>query len=125
MESELIEQRRKKLEELRSLGINPFPNDFKPSHEAATLPSKYGDLSGEELHKVEEEFSLAGRVMSIRDFGKSVFFHIMDRTGQIQGYLRKDVAGEEKLDFFNKFVDIGDFIGIKGPVLRQKQGSLR
>ncbi len=124
MENELIEQRRKKLEELRSLGINPFPNDFNPSHEVAALLSRYGSLSGEELHEIEEEFFLAGRVISIRDFGKSVFFHIMDRTGQIQGYLRKDVAGEEKLNFFNRFVDIGDFIGIKGTIFKTKTGEL-
>jgi lysyl-tRNA synthetase class 2 len=124
MENELIEQRKEKIKELRSIGIDPFPNDFKPLNESGAVIASYGNLSEEELKNLSEEFSFAGRVVALRDFGKSVFFHIMDRTGKIQGYIRKDVAGDESLKFFKRFVDIGDFIGIKGDLFKTKTGEL-
>jgi len=124
MENELIEQRRQKLEQLRNIGINPFPNDFRPCNEVAVLLSSYSGLSEEELKDISDEVSLAGRVMAIRDFGKSLFFHIMDRTGRIQGYVRRDVVGDEDLKFFKDYVDIGDFIGIKGSLFKTKTGEL-
>lgn len=124
MENELVEQRKQKITELKKLGVSPFPNDFKPLHQTAEVLSSCANLSGEELKNLSDEFSLAGRVMAIRDFGKSAFFHIMDMTGKIQGYIRKDVAGEEQLQFFKKFVDIGDFIGIRGNLFKTKTGEV-
>ena len=120
MENELIEQRKQKVEELRKIGINPYSNDFKPDHEALRLLSSYSKLTEEELKKETKEFSLAGRVVALRDFGKSIFIHILDRTGKIQGYLRKDIVGEEDIKFFKKYIDIGDFIGIKGNLFKTK-----
>ncbi|MEE9174703.1 MAG: lysine--tRNA ligase [Thermodesulfobacteriota bacterium] len=124
MENEQFEQRRAKLEELKDSGINPFANDFKPTHLATDLISKYGELSEEELKNIPDEFSLAGRVMSIRDFGKSLFFHISDRSGKIQGYIKKDVVGDDEHKAFKKFVDLGDFIGIKGNLFKTRTGEL-
>jgi lysyl-tRNA synthetase class 2 len=124
MENEYVEQRRQKLEELRSIGINPFPNDFKPLQEAGNVLASFGSLPEEEIKNISQEFSLAGRVLALRDFGKSVFFHIMDRTGKIQGYIRRDVVGDDNLSFFKKFVDLGDFIGIKGNLFKTKTGEL-
>lgn len=124
MENELIEKRKEKIEELRSIGVDPFPNDFKPLHESGTVLSSYGNLSEKELKNLSQEFSFAGRVIALRDFGKSVFFHIMDRTGKIQGYIRRDVVGDENLKFFKRFIDIGDFIGIRGDLFKTKTGEL-
>ncbi|MCZ6791166.1 MAG: lysine--tRNA ligase [Candidatus Dadabacteria bacterium] len=124
MENEQFEQRRAKLEELKDSGINPFANDFKPTHLATDLISKYVELSEEELKNIPDEFSLAGRVMSIRDFGKSLFFHISDRSGKIQGYIKKDVVGDDEHKAFKKFVDLGDFIGIKGNLFKTRTGEL-
>lgn len=124
MENELIEQRREKLKELRSLGVDPFPSDFKPLHVSGTVLSSYGNLSEEELKNLPQEFSFAGRVIALRDFGKSTFFHIMDRTGKIQGYIRRDVVSDENLKFFKRFIDIGDFIGIRGDLFKTKTGEL-
>ncbi len=124
MENELVEQRKQKIKELRSIGVNPFPNDFKPSHDAGGILSSYSNFSDEEIKNLSDEFSLAGRVIALRDFGKSTFFHIMDRTGKIQGYIRRDVIGDEKLNFFRKFIDIGDFIGIRGDLFKTKTGEL-
>jgi len=124
MENEQFEQRRAKLDELRDLGLNPFANDFKPTHLAKDLISKYGELSQEDTEGLADDFSLAGRVMAIRDFGKSLFFHIADRSGRIQGYIKKDVVGEDEHKAFKKFVDLGDFVGIKGKLFKTRTGEL-
>ncbi len=124
MENEQFEQRKEKLEQLKDSGINPFANDFKPAHLGSGLISKYGELSEDELKEQTEEFSLAGRVMAIRDFGKSLFFHIADRSGRIQGYIKRDVVGEDEHKAFKKFVDLGDFVGIKGNLFKTRTGEL-
>ena len=124
MENEQFEQRKEKLEQLKDSGINPFANDFKPAHLGSDLISKYGELSEDELKEQTEEFSLAGRVMAIRDFGKSLFFHIADRSGRIQGYIKRDVVGEDEHKAFKKFVDLGDFVGIKGNLFKTRTGEL-
>jgi len=124
MENEQFEQRKEKLEQLKDSGINPFANDFKPGHLASELISRYGELSEDELKENSEEFSLAGRVMAIRDFGKSMFFHIADRSGRIQGYIKRDVVGEDEQKAFKKFVDLGDFIGIKGNLFKTRTGEI-
>ena len=124
MENEQFEQRKEKLEQLKDSGINPFANDFKPTHLASELISQYGELPEDELKEQSEEFSLAGRVMAIRDFGKSLFFHIADRSRRIQGYIKKDVVGEDEHKAFKKFVDLGDFVGIKGNLFKTRTGEL-
>ena len=124
MENEQYEQRKGKLDELRSQGVNPFANNFKPTHLARELISSYGERSEEELSGLKDNFSLAGRVVSVRDFGKSLFMHIADRTGRIQGYVKKDVIGEDELKFFKKFIDLGDIIGIKGSLFKTRTGEL-
>ncbi len=62
--------------------------------------------------------------MAIRDFGKSLFFHIADRSGRIQGYIKRDVVGEDEHKAFKKFVDLGDFVGIKGNLFKTRTGEL-
>lgn len=124
MENELIDQRRHKVEELRRLGIDPYPNFFKTSHCASTILSSYRKVSDEQLKTIDTEFSIAGRVIAIRDFGKSKFIHIQDGSGKIQAYIRRDVVGDEGLEFIKKFVDIGDFVGIVGNLFRTKTGEL-
>ncbi|MCL4244631.1 MAG: lysine--tRNA ligase [Candidatus Dadabacteria bacterium] len=124
MENEQYEQRKEKLNELRALGINPYANGYKPEHLAGELLAKYGDMTPEELEKLEDVFTLAGRVVALRDFGKSLFLHVADRTGRIQGYMKADVVGPDELKLFKKYVDLGDFIGVKGQLFKTKTGEL-
>lgn len=124
MADELVEQRKEKLEQLRNAGVSPFPNDFKPLNQASDVLSSYADVSEEDMKNLSGEFSFAGRIMAVRDFGKSAFFQVMDRTGKIQAYIRKDIAGDEALQFFKKFVDLGDFVGIRGTLFKTKTGEL-
>jgi len=82
--SELLKLRRKKLDEMVKEGINPFPNDFKVIHTSQEIRERFKQVEADKLEKLEEEFFLAGRIMSIRNFGKASFIHIQDRKGKIQ-----------------------------------------
>jgi len=124
MENDQFEQRKEKLNELRSLGFNPFANGYKPDSLAGELSSRFDSIAAEELESRDDTFSLAGRVVGLRDFGKSLFFHIADRTGKIQAYIKKDVIGDEGLKFFKKYVDLGDFVGISGNLFKTRTGEL-
>jgi lysyl-tRNA synthetase class 2 len=121
--SELIQQRIKKLETLRKDGIDPYPNDFRVTHTSRDLHETFGSLSDEELKSVGKTFSLAGRIMAIRDFGKASFVQIQDRKGRIQAYLQKDIVGETAFQLFKTF-DVGDFIGLEGKIFRTKTREL-
>jgi len=124
MKNEQLSQRVDKVEELRKKGINPYRNDFKPTHLARDLIDQFSNLEQNELEKIDSKFYLAGRLTSERNFGKSIFFHINDFSGKIQGYIRNNIIGKEKLEFFNQFIDIGDFIGIVGNLFKTKTGEL-
>jgi lysyl-tRNA synthetase class 2 len=121
--NELIQQRIRKLETLRKEGVDPFPNDFRVTHTTSEIHETYGSKSEDELKSVDEHFSLAGRVMAIRDFGKASFIQIQDGRGRIQVYIQKNAVGDEAFKQFKTF-DIGDFIGLKGRVFRTKTGEL-
>ena len=83
MEDKQFELRKSKLEELRAMGIDPYANGFTPEHAAGELVSLHASKSPEELEEMEQIFSLAGRIVSKRDFGKNTFLHLSDRTGRI------------------------------------------
>jgi lysyl-tRNA synthetase class 2 len=121
--SELIQQRIKKLESLRSEGIDPYPNDFRVTHTSKDLHEAFDALPDEELKSVGETFRLAGRIMAIRDFGKASFVQIQDRKGRIQVYTQKDIVGEAAFQLFKTF-DIGDFIGLDGKIFRTRTREL-
>jgi lysyl-tRNA synthetase class 2 len=121
--SELVQQRIRKLEALRKEGVDPYPNDFKATHTSKDLYDAFDSFSDEELKSVKETFSLAGRIMAIRDFGKASFIHIQDRKGRIQAYLQRDMIGEAAFQLFKTF-DIGDFIGLEGKIFRTKTREL-
>lgn len=121
--SNVIEDRRKKIKLLREMGINPYPAGYKATINAREAVEKFSKIDGEELERYTEKYSLAGRIMSMRVFGKAAFIHIKDVTGLIQAYIRKDKVGEEGYNLF-KLMDIGDHIGIKGSFFKTKTGEL-
>jgi lysyl-tRNA synthetase class 2 len=121
--SELTQQRIRKLEALKKQGIDPFPNNFKVSHTSKDILETFGSLSDGELKSVRETFCLAGRILAIRDFGKTSFIHIQDRNGKIQAYFQKDIVGDQAFQLF-KTLDIGDFVGLEGSIFRTKTHEL-
>ncbi len=118
----IIQERLKKLHSLRSNGINPYPNSFKRTHYANDLIEKHKSLKNG--GKTSPKVSIAGRVMSIRDFGKIAFAVIQDDSGKIQITLQHGSTPETTKEFFTKFIDSGDFIGIEGNVIRTERGEL-
>jgi len=120
--NELIEQRIKKLEELRQSGIEPFAGSFYAEDHASDLLIKFDSATKETLEASPASCSLAGRIISMRDFGKAAFAHIQDITGKIQIYFKKDVLGG-KQNLIKK-LDIGDIIGLKGRLFRTKTNEL-
>jgi lysyl-tRNA synthetase class 2 len=121
--NEIIQQRIKKLETLRDMGINPYPNDLKVTHTAGEVRERYGGMTAEQLEDMKDTVSVSGRVMAVRRFGKASFVVIQDRGGRIQVFLRSDTLGD-KYDFFKEFVDIGDFLWAQGRVFRTRTGEL-
>ena len=118
-----FEQRLEKLKNLRLAGIEPYPNDFKPGTTAGAVLAESGSLSKEELAANPRTVSVAGRIMAHRDFGKASFVRIQDRSGSIQAYIKKDILGEAAFKVFS-LCDVGDIVGIEGPLFRTRTDEL-
>lgn len=120
--NELIQQRLKKLDELKELGIDPFGGPFKVKDTTRDIINNYGEVTGDDLEGKKVLCTVAGRIIALRGFGRATFCHIQDGTGRIQIYLRKEIIGDQ----YNlvKKLDIGDFIGVEGRLFRTKTGEL-
>jgi len=121
--NELITQRINKIEELKKEGIRLFPNTFRVTQALGDIQTRYGGVAEEDLQKLEEVFSVAGRLLRLNNFGKAAFGHIQDRTGRIQAYFRRDQLSESNRIVFKR-LDIGDIVGIRGKLFRTKTGEL-
>ena len=119
----VIEERIKKAETLREMGVNLYPAGYRYDITASEAMKRFGHMGEEELERLGGSFSMAGRIMAVRNFGKASFIHIKDNSGRIQAYIRKDKIGDEQYRIF-KLMDIGDFIGIKGGFFKTKTGEL-
>ncbi|MFO7751041.1 MAG: lysine--tRNA ligase [Desulfobacteraceae bacterium] len=119
--NKLLKARKEKNEELRKSGLPLYPNDFRVTH---TMEEVTGliDTDPDRLGQEGDSFSLAGRMMAVNKFGKSSFIRFRDRTGQIQAYLQKNLLGDEVYALFKK-LDVGDFIGITGPLFQTRTGE--
>ncbi len=122
-ENELLKKRREKADALKKDGIDLYPNDVQVANNSESIRERFESLSEEELEKIDERFTLAGRIMAIRDFGKSAFVSIQDRKGRIQAFLRKNALGEKGFSLFKR-LDAGDIIWIAGRVFKTKTGEL-
>ena len=120
--NELIQQRIKKVDELRQLGIKPYGDPYEAADHAADLKVQYGEKTKDFLDAEKVSCSLAGRIVAMRDFGKAAFAHIQDTTGKLQIYFKKDKLGES-FQLLKK-IDIGDIIGIRGILFRTKTDEL-
>jgi lysyl-tRNA synthetase, class II len=85
--------------------------------------SGYGEMDETGLAEVEREFTVAGRIMTQRSFGKVTFLHIQDSGGRIQVFVQRDDLGADAYQIFKKF-DVGDIVGIRGGLFRTKTGEL-
>jgi lysyl-tRNA synthetase class 2 len=116
-------ERKKKVQELIEKGLTPYIGNYRNSHDIIFIIQRFGPMCAEELKDVTETFSIAGRIMGKRDFGKSSFLDLMDRTGRIQIYIRPFELSEEELKIY-EYLDIGDFIGVNGRPFKTRTGEL-
>ena len=119
-ENHLIEERRKKLAELRILN-NAYPNDFKRKNLAGEIKKDLDQFSKEELEKKKKMVSVAGRIMLRRMMGKASFTTLQDFSGRIQLYVRADEVSN--YDEFKNY-DLGDIVGIEGIIFKTNTGEL-
>ena len=118
----LIEQRLKKLEDLRKTGIEPYDGHFIPDSKASDIRKRFHDASHEELENATVNVKVAGRLVALRDFGKAAFSHLQDATDKVQLYFKKDIL-KEKFQLLKK-LDIGDIIGVSGKLFKTKTNEL-
>ncbi|MCJ7595123.1 MAG: lysine--tRNA ligase [Desulfobacterales bacterium] len=119
----VLEDRKKKTEDLKAMGVNLYPAGYPYDLTIQEAIERFAKMDAEALEKEKGVYLIAGRIMAIRNFGKASFIHIKDGSGRIQGYVRRDKVGEEPFKVF-KLMDIGDFVGIRGPFFRTKTGEL-
>ena len=122
-EKALIEERRKKLEQLRDKG-DAYGNSFKPKNNAKDLHDEYGKYSKEELvDKKVKDISIAGRIVLKRVMGNASFATVRDSSGDIQIYVTKNNVEESVYEDFKTW-DLGDIVGISGSMFRTKTDEL-
>ena len=140
-ERELIAERERKVEEIRALGANPYANGFSPTHTAAEIAARFAgakpaeppagaeakgpapDKGAAPVLLSEDRFKIAGRIAAYRGFGKAAFVKLLDRSGEIQVWIRKDLIGDPAFEIWKK-AERGDFIGVVGPATITKTGEL-
>jgi lysyl-tRNA synthetase class 2 len=118
--TDLERQRLKKLEWLREQGIDPFVARVERTHTIAEAIAAY-QSAGEDQ---EVQVAVAGRLKSIREMGKSSFAHIEDGSGQIQIFIRINEVGEGSYGLFRRGLDLGDFVSVKGIMMRTRRGEI-
>jgi len=121
--SDIRSQRLAKVEELRRSGINPYANGFVPTHTLAAVAAAHSEHSAEQLESCEARYTVAGRIMARRDFGKAAFIQLQDRSGRLQVYVNRQQVGAETFELFRR-LDIGDIVGLAGRPFRTKTGEL-
>ncbi len=125
-ELSLTEQARfrlEKLDEIRKMGVNPYPYEFETDHNTAQIRETPALLDGEEAER--KRVRIAGRIMTRRIMGKAAFFNLQDQSGTIQVYIRRDDVGTENYNtLFKKLIDLGDIVGVSGFVFKTRTGEL-
>lgn len=106
------------MEAIKKAGLNPYPQSAKRTHKIGEALKYFS-----ELEQSKKELILAGRIRNLRIHGKATFFHLEDGTEKIQAFFRENRLGEEQYKFFLDNFDIGDFIEVRGALLKTKTGE--
>jgi lysyl-tRNA synthetase, class II len=122
-ESRLLAARRAKVEEVRAKGVNPYPSGFVRADTADAVRREMEGKTPGQVADSGRSFTLAGRVMAIRDFGKAAFVQLTDASGKIQVYARRDALGEEGWGVY-QLLDVGDIVGCSGTPFVTRTGEL-
>lgn len=121
--STVMRERLQKAEELEKAGIPLYPNGRPVPHRIKNLMEEYGESSAEELETAAPSFTIGGRILSARSFGKSIFMHLADSEGKIQIYVQANQLDKEGYALAKR-LDVGDLIRVTGPLFRTRTGEL-
>ena len=111
-EEQIINERLRKLQDIKNHGINPYPHKFEKKHMIEECLKS----------KINVKVKTAGRLMTKRSMGKIAFANLMDSSGEMQIVLQEGDTPEKITDFFKKYIDAGDFIGVSGKIIKTKTG---
>ena len=121
--SDLIQQRKKKLQAIIDLGYEAYPRKYDVTHAIPQIVAEYAAVLGEDLAARKIPVRVAGRVMTIRPHGKAGFAHLAGGGKRLQLYVRLDAVGERDFELY-KLLDLGDLIGVEGYMFRTRTGEL-
>jgi lysyl-tRNA synthetase class 2 len=122
-ESELIRVRREKLARIIELGFDPYPTKADVDQSIPETVAKYGGMSGADLENAKPHVKIAGRILAIREFGKTAFLVLSEKTARIQAYCRKDALSEREWSLYQN-LDAGDWVSVEGTLFRTKTNEL-
>jgi lysyl-tRNA synthetase class 2 len=122
-DSDLIQQRKKKLQAIVDLGYEAYPRKFDATQTIPQIVAEYAGLAAEELAARKIAVRAAGRLMTIRPHGKAGFAHLAGGGKRLQIYVRLDAVGERDFELY-KLLDIGDLVGVEGYLFRTRTGEL-
>jgi lysyl-tRNA synthetase class 2 len=121
--SQYRQSRIEKLQKLQAMGLDIWPRKAERTHGIVQILAANGEASNEQLEAAPQTVSVMGRVIAIREMGKSVFAHITENGEKLQVYFRMNDLEAPGWDVL-KLLDIGDFISVTGPLMRTKMGEL-
>jgi lysyl-tRNA synthetase class 2 len=122
-EHELIRIRREKLAKIVALGYPAYPVRADVDTTIEQIVREESSKTGEELDVAARNVKIAGRIMTLRDHGKTAFLDLSEGTARIQVYCRKDTLAEREWSLYQN-LDLGDWVGVEGHVFRTKKGEL-
>lgn len=133
---EEFQNRKKKLEEIEQLGINPYPHQYSPTHFANALHKEFTDTSysfDNAASSKTPDVTISGRLVLFRAMGKNIFAHLQDESGKVQVLFNRDLtsvtglkddAEIKPIKFIEKKLDLGDILGVEGNVFFTQKGEL-
>jgi lysyl-tRNA synthetase class 2 len=122
-ESDQVVQRRANLEELKKLGVDPYPHRFEADTTIDAIVAEHGNRSAEQLETAQAHVRTAGRILAIRSFGKANFLVISDGRARVQVYIKQEGLADRDFKIF-KLLDLGDWIGVEGRLFRTRTNEL-
>jgi lysyl-tRNA synthetase, class II len=122
-ESDQVVQRRANLDELKKLGVDPYPHRFEADTTIDAIVAEHGNRSAEQLETAQAHVRTAGRILAIRSFGKANFLVISDGRARVQVYIKQEGLAERDFKIF-KLLDLGDWIGVEGRLFRTRTNEL-
>ena len=124
MQESFVANREAKLLRIRERGIDPYPPRYRRTHDNATAVAIFEAVEAESRPAADAEgLSLAGRIVALRNMGRSAFLDLQDASGSIQAMLRRNNLGEEGFELLRD-LDIGDHLGVEGNLIRTRTGEV-